>query len=271
MNAEKSNLIRVSPRQSASYCKMIQGIIFDLGWTLTYYDYDWNAVNVTAYKNAAAFLQSNGIRVAEDFAAQFHAARERGWKRADETGVEQTVEDALRETLAPLGYTSLDGIAPRAVEVFFAEHETHWVAYNDSLATLQELAQRGLRIGLISNADDDGLVRRQIKHAGFEPYLSPILSSAQEPRWRKPDPRIFHLISDAWQLAPSDIVMIGDAPMYDVLGAHRAGMKAIWIDRNEARAWQKIPDALANDPMIHADKIVRTLSEIPKQLDSWLV
>ena len=246
---------------------MIKGVIFDLGWTLTSYDYDWNAVNVIAYKNAAAFLQSNGIQVGEDFPALFHAARERGWKRADETGIEQTVEDALHEALGSSGATSLDGIAPRAVQVFFEEHETHWVAYNDSLATLQELNQRGLRIGLISNADDDGLVRRQIKRAGFEPYLSPVLSSAQEPRWRKPDPRIFHLISDAWQIAPSDIVMVGDAPMYDVLGAHRAGMKAIWIDRNEARTWQKIPDALANDPMIHADAVVHALSEIPSAIE----
>ena len=53
---------------------MIKGVIFDLGWTLTSYDYDWNAVNVIAYKNAAAFLQSNGIQVGEDFPALFHAA-----------------------------------------------------------------------------------------------------------------------------------------------------------------------------------------------------
>jgi FMN phosphatase YigB (HAD superfamily) len=134
---------------------------------------------------------------------------------------------------------------------------------------VQELARRGLRLGLISNADDDGLVRRQIQHAGFEPYLSPILSSAQEPRWRKPDPRIFHLVSDAWQIAPSNIVMVGDAPMYDVLGAHRAGMKAIWIGRNEGRPWQKIPDVLANDPDVRADKIVHALAEIPNMIENW--
>jgi putative hydrolase of the HAD superfamily len=245
----------------------INGVIFDLGWTLTFYQGDWNVVNPIAYNNAAEFIKSNGIRVADDFAAQFHAARERGWKRADETGVEQTVEDALRETLGANGITSLDGIAPQAVRVFFAEHEKHWVAYADALSTVKELAYRGLRVGMISNADDVGLVHRQVERAGFEPYMSPVLSSAEEPRWRKPDPRIFHLVSEAWHIAPSDIVMVGDAPAYDVLGAHRAGMKAIWIDRNEARPWQKIPDALANDPDVRANAVVHSLAEIPIMLE----
>ena len=246
---------------------MIKGIIFDLGWTLTKYDGDWNAVNPIAYKNTATFLHSNGIHVGEDFSTQFHAARERGWKRADETGIERTVEDALRETLAPLGYVSLDGIAPQAVRVFFEEHEKHWVAYADALFTAQELARRGLRLGLISNADDVGLVHRQVKRAGFEPYLSPVISSAQEPRWRKPDPRIFHIISAAWQIAPSEIVMVGDAPAYDVLGAHRAGMQAMWIDRHDGGWWQKVPESLVNDPAVRADKIVHSLEEIPSVIE----
>lgn len=247
---------------------MVKGVIFDLGWTLTTYEGDWNVVNGPAYKKVAAFLSEKGLSVPENFPALFHAARERGWKRADETGVEQTVEDALRETYTLLGMPSLDGIASQAVRVFFQEHEPHWVAYSDALPTLQELAKLGLRIGLISNADDVDLVHRQVDKSGFRPYMSPVLSSAAEPRWRKPDPRIFHLISDEWKISPSEIVMVGDAPMYDVLGAHRAGMKAIWLNRNEGRAWQKIPDALANDPAIRADAIVHSLLEVPNVISN---
>jgi FMN phosphatase YigB (HAD superfamily) len=124
-----------------------------------------------------------------------------------------------------------------------------------------------LRLGLISNADDVGLVHRQVQKLGFAPYLSPVLSSAQEPRWRKPDPRIFHLVSAAWQMTPSEIVMVGDAPMYDVLGAHRAGMKAIWIERDEGGSWQKIPDDRMNDPLVHAEAVVKTLVEIPEVIE----
>ena len=248
---------------------MIKGVIFDLGWTLTMYNGDWNVTNERTYKQTAEFLKQKGLPVPENFAALFHAARERSWKRADETGVEQTVEDALHELYAGLGIPSLDGIAAQAVRVFFAEHEQHWVPYSDALETLQELARRELRIGLISNADDVELVHRQVDRFGFQPYLSPVLSSASEPRWRKPDPRIFHLVSDAWKISPSEIVMVGDAPMYDVLGAHRAGMKAIWLNRGEGRAWQKIPETLANDPTVQADAVVHFLAEIPKVISDF--
>jgi putative hydrolase of the HAD superfamily len=235
------------------------------------YTGDWKATNELGCRQLAAFLNANGIHVGDDFPAQFQAARERGWKRAEETGIEQTVEDALRETLLTAGFSSIDGIAPRAVEIFFAEHEKHWIAYDDAVATLQELARRNLKIGLISNADDVGVVLRQVQRLGFAPYLAPVLSSAQEPRWRKPDPRIFQLVADQWHIAPREIVMVGDAPLYDVLGAHRAGMRAIWIERGDGGAWQKIPDAYANDPAIQADAIVKTLAEIPAVLDSWFV
>ena len=244
---------------------MIKGIIFDLGWTLMHYDGDWKEVNPRTARAVAVFLGTHGVALGDDFPAAFQAAREARWKRADETGIEQTTEDALRDALAQFGYTaSLDGLLPRAVRVFFEEHERRWHAYPDALATLQELTRRGLRVGLFSNSDDDGLVQNCVAQFGFAPYLKPALSSAMPHRLRKPDPRAFHLISDAWHIAPSEIVMVGDAPQYDILGAHRAGMRAILIDHAENFWWQKIPDDRANDPALRADATVKTLEEIPQ-------
>jgi HAD superfamily hydrolase (TIGR01549 family) len=242
---------------------MIQGIIFDLGWTLMYLDSTWAPVTKAAYQRLIEYLNEQGLIVGEEFAMQFHAARERGWKLADESGVEQRAEDALRETLANLGHASLDGLVPRATRVFFQAIEPHWKPYSDALTTVQELSRRGLRVGLISNADDVDLVHNQVKYMGFAPYLSPTLSSAEEPRWRKPDPRIYHLVSNAWKIAPSEIVMVGDSPMYDIVGAHRAGMRSILIDHEENFAWQKIPDQHKDNPLYRADVTVKTLAEIP--------
>jgi HAD superfamily hydrolase (TIGR01662 family) len=244
---------------------MIHGIILDLGWTLMYYDGDWKEINPRAAKSLAAFLNVNGVAVGDDFPAAFQAAREARWKRADETGIEQPIEDALRDTLAQFGHTaSPDGLLSCAVRVFFEEHERHWHAYPDALATLQELTRRGLRVGLFSNADDDGLVQNCVARLGFAPYLNPALSSAMPHRLRKPDPRALHLISDAWQLPPNEIVMVGDAPQYDILGAHRAGMRAILIEHGENFWWQKIPDDRANDLALRADATVKTLAKIPQ-------
>jgi len=242
---------------------MIKGVIFDLGGTLMYFEGQWEQVAQPSTDALVAFLKSNGIAVADTFPARFLEQRERGWKLAEETSIEHTVADALRDTLTQMGHLSFDGLLPRAVETYFALGEARWTAYPDAVATLHALQARGLRVGLISNADDDGLVHRQVERLGFAPYLSPVLSSAAEPRWRKPDPRIFHLVSDAWQLPPAELAMVGDVARYDILGAHRAGMRGILIDRGENVAWRKTPDELADDPAIQPDATVRTLAEIP--------
>ena len=242
---------------------MIHGVIFDLGSTLMYFDGKWEDVDKQSTASLVTFLKTNGIPADDTFPAMFLEHRKRGWKLAEETETEHTVEEALRNTLTQMGQFSLNGLLTRAAEAYFALGEARWCAYPDAIATLQAFQARGLRVGLISNADDDGLVHRAIERLGFAPYLSPVLSSAAEPRWRKPDPRIFHLVSDVWQLPPAEIAMVGDAARYDVLGAHRAGMRAVLIDRGENAPWQNIPDELANDPAVKPDATVSALAEIP--------
>jgi HAD superfamily hydrolase (TIGR01549 family) len=242
---------------------MIRGVIFDLGGTLMCFDGKWEDVDAESTSALVAFLKSNDVEVDDTFPAVFMEHRKRGWKLAEETRVEHTVEDALRGALTQIRRFSLDGLLPRAVETYFALGERRWRAYPDAVETLRVLQARGLQLGLISNADDDGLVHRLVDRLGFARYLSPVLSSAAEPRWRKPDPRIFHLVSDAWQLLPAEIAMVGDAPRYDILGAHRAGMHGILVDRGENAPWQNIPDELANDPAVRPDATVSALAEIP--------
>ena len=242
---------------------MIRGIIFDLGGTLMYFGADWEAVDKVCVANLVTFLSSKNITTGDDFYEHFLDHRKRQWKRAEEIGVEARVEDALHDALAARGHDVRDGLLTRAVEAYFAHNETFWLAYPDALDTLRVLHARGVRLGLISNADDDGIVQRAVKRLGMAAYLDPIHSSAAEPRWRKPDPRIFHRVSDAWQIPANENAMVGDSPRYDILGAHRAGISGILIDRGDNAPWQKIPDELANDPAIHADATVHALAEIP--------
>ena len=248
---------------------MIRGVIFDLGSTLMYFDGKWEDVDQESTSALVAFLKSNNIVVDDAFPAVFLEHRKRGWKLAEETGIEHTVADALRGALTQMGHCSPDGLPSRAVEAYFALGEKQWRAYPDAVETLRALQARGVRLGLISNADDNGLVHRAVERLGFAPYLSPALSSAAEPRWRKPDPRIFHLVSDAWQLPPAEIAMVGDAPRYDMLGAHRAGMRGILVDRGDNSPWQQIPDELANEPAVRADATIHALAELPSAMDSW--
>jgi HAD superfamily hydrolase (TIGR01662 family) len=242
---------------------MIKGIIFDLGGTLMYFDGNWEEADAQSTLAMVPFLNSHGVHVGDDFPQRFLATRRQCWKHADETGFECRTSEALGESLQQLGYSSTDGWLQKAVDIYFEYNAQYWFAFPDALEMLQSLEQRGLKIGLISNADDVNLVHRAVQRLGFAPLISYVISSAEDPRWRKPDPRIFHLVSDAWNLAPGEIVMVGDSPRYDVLGGHRAGMKAIFIDRGTNLWFQRISEELKDDPMIYADATVKELAEIP--------
>ncbi len=240
---------------------MIKGVIFDLGSTLMYWEGDSKSIDEQSNAVLMEFLKANGITVGEDFLPLFSAEREKGWKESEKTELEHTVESALERALARLGQTPLDGLLTRAVERFFSPGEQYQRAYPGALDTLKELKQRGLHVGLISNADDDALVQRAVVHLGFQPYLDPVTSSAGL-RWRKPNPSIFYHVADEWRLPPQQIAMVGDAPAYDILGAHRANMRGILIDRGEGQPWQSIPEAYANDPAIQPDATIRHLKEL---------
>ncbi|MFC1956990.1 HAD family hydrolase [Chloroflexota bacterium] len=98
-----------------------------------------------------------------------------------------------------------------------------WVLYDDVLPTLKMLKKQGLIIGLISNISMD--------RAGLERYLD-FTVTAKDVGVGKPEMIIFSTALKKAGLAASEVIYIGDQYEVDAVGARRAGMKAILIDRN---------------------------------------
>ncbi|HET6249763.1 MAG TPA: HAD family hydrolase [Tepidisphaeraceae bacterium] len=95
------------------------------------------------------------------------------------------------------------------------------------LSTLKQLLERRIKLGLVSNGSA-GMQRRKIEALRISPYLSTIAISA-EVGLRKPDVRIFRLALEAMGMTPSQSWFVGDHPVYDMAGAHAAGLTAIQI------------------------------------------
>lgn len=247
---------------------MIRGVIFDLGNTLMYWLGEGTDIESTSYTALLKFLNQNGLHLTDEFLPLFKAARQDGWRLAEQTDVEHTVEEALATALRQQGDPNLNGILPRAVEEFFEAGATYRHSYPESIETLEALKNMGQKVGLISNADDDGLVQRCVVQLGFAPYMDPVTSSAGL-KWRKPNPDIFRYVANLWQLPPGEIAMVGDAPRYDIAGARNAGMRGILIDRDEGHWWQKIPDDRLEDPAMRPDATIRSLLEIPDVISKW--
>jgi putative hydrolase of the HAD superfamily len=135
----------------------------------------------------------------------------------------------------------------QALQAYYAHSETQWRVMPGAHATLEQLRQAGLRLGLISNAGDDANVQRLIDQAGLRAYFDPILVSAAV-GLRKPNPQIFALVLSAWGLPPAECVMVGDTLGADILGAQLAGLRHVWLTAhadhpaNQAHRGQIVPE-----------------------------
>lgn len=212
----------------------VRGAIFDLGHTLMHLHSTWPEVFERGVADLAAYVETEGLEIqGTAFGEALLERRSEGYARARETRREVTAEESMRRTLAEWGLSVPDPALVRgAIDAFFAYEDLCWQAYPDAIPVLRELAGRGLRLGMFSNATDDTFIQRLVDRMGLRTWLDPALSSAGT-GIRKPDPRAFAPILQAWELPPASIVVVGDALEADILGAQLAGMRAVWIPARE--------------------------------------
>ena len=115
--------------------------------------------------------------------------------------------------------------------------------FPETREALDNLSGR-VRLGVFSNADDGFLLPL------LERYDLPLeaVASSESARVYKPDARAFEHILRLMGLAPEEAWYVGDTPFDDILGARRAGIRGIWIDRRGAETpSDPAPDATITD------------------------
>ena len=103
-----------------------------------------------------------------------------------------------------------------------------WRIFADVLPTLDTLAARGLKLGVISNWDER--LRPLLVQLKLARYFEPIVIS-REVRASKPSPTIFNRAARLLGLPPEAILHVGDDFSTDVCGARAAGMSALLLKR----------------------------------------
>ena len=149
---------------------------------------------------------------------------------------------ALAEQFAAAGYDAAP--VEEALEIFF-QGRNRVVLYADVLPALERLSTK-YRLFALSNGNAD-LGRCGIAH-WFEGHITAAAAGAG-----KPDPRIFEQLVRQAGVPATGVLHIGDDPLADVVGATRAGMQSVWLNR-EARAW---PSEFPQPP-----RTVTTLADI---------
>jgi putative hydrolase of the HAD superfamily len=122
------------------------------------------------------------------------------------------------------------------VSDFEACYRTLWAHFASAAAwqvdaaagpVLEDLAARGLHVGVCSNFDS----RLRTILAG-KPALAAVRSIviSSEVGWRKPAPEFFQAVVQVAGVSPEQIVVVGDDRAHDYDGARAAGLAAILLD-----------------------------------------
>jgi len=133
----------------------------------------------------------------------------------------------------------------------------HFELYDEVPAVLRELAEAGLRIGLISNSHR--CLDSFQSHFELRGLVDATLSSPDH-GFMKPHPSIFAEALCRLGVTASDALMVGDSVRDDVEGAQRAGMRAALVHRSDT------PHPRARELAARGVPVIRSLRELMKLL-----
>lgn len=94
---------------------------------------------------------------------------------------------------------------------------------------VRDLAGRGIRLGIISNAVYHPFLEWSLEKFGIDDAFEVIVTSASA-GYYKTRPELYHHTLERLGSEPQRTIHIGDSYRFDVLGARAAGMQAVWYD-----------------------------------------
>lgn len=221
----------------------IRAVLFDLDETLLDRSTSLVAFLTDQY---ARFRERLGVAAFAQWRDRFLALDDRGrvWK----SNVYPAILDAF------------GGDAACAAELL-ADYEVnccrHALATPGMGETLQALRTRGLALGIVTNGQTD-FQTRHIDALQLGSMVDAILISEAE-GLRKPDPTLFQRAADRVGVSTAQCLFVGDDPVNDILGAHNAGMRTVWL--HGGRNW---PTSAPPMPGFAIDQLSQLLDLVEK-------
>ncbi len=158
---------------------------------------------------ARFYGDEQNLKILRDWAPIY---RRESWGRAL---VEHGVDDLL--------------FADELATLFQQERRVRHIVYPDVVPVLQALREK-YKLGLLTNGAPD-LQREKLRGSGLGVFFDVVIISG-EVGIGKPEPRIFDLVCERLNVGSETAAMVGDSLDRDISGAQRAGIRAIWLNRD---------------------------------------
>ena len=215
------------------------------------FDFDDTLIDVTASRHERARrahtrLREHGVNVSwSAFWHSINALDESGFYRR---GMEPVIRDLGLDTTA-LGNECVGYWVFRGAEDL--------LMLSPGCRDMLDVLRVRYRLGIVTNGPAESQ-RHKFEHTGLQKYFEFFLPSG-EVGVEKPAPEIFRIALERLDLVPDEAVFVGDHLDLDIIGAQRAGMKAIWYSGAAKR-----PD----DPFIIPDATIHRLEDLPALLET---
>ena len=233
---------------------MIRGIIFDINGTVT--DILTDEGNSDVYRVLANFLAYQGLETTPDELKElFFRINKRQRRTSAEEYPEFDVVALFREILEEHMPGGALQSLPKArrkelprllAELFRAASRFKLQLYPGVTEVLDEL-RSSYQLAALSDGQSIWALP-ELRAVGLADYFQKVLISS-DLGFRKPDVRMFRMMLDEMNLAPEEVIFVGNDMFRDIFGAHRLGMKTIFFKSNqgEQRYMGADPDYIIYD------------------------
>ena len=193
---------------------MIHGILFDLDNTL----FDFMRMKQNAVEAAACAMIDAGMPLSKDEVTQ------RIFEIYDVRGIEyqEVFDQMLSEQFGAIDPKWLAA----GIVAYRRAREAALVLYPHVNYTLIELLKRGLRLAVISDAPRNQAWLR-LCYLDLHHIFDPVITY-EDTGQRKPSPGPFERALELLQLKPQEVLMVGDWPERDMVGAKRLGIRTVF-------------------------------------------
>lgn len=221
--------------------RRFDAVLFDLGYTLVYFDPPQEAIVQESLRAAGAERSTADIRAAvERVWGDYYRDAETARFAASEEYDRQAERELSRRLLQALSVESGDEALRayrRALEAGFGQPGV-LRPYPEAPQVLDALRSEGYRLGIVSNWGWN--LRQRVQSAGLDGYFELVWGSAYA-GCHKPHPCIFEQALAQMDLEPGRVLYAGDSYRHDVLGARGAGMSAVLVDRSDGAVPRDCP------------------------------
>jgi len=195
--------------------KPVEAVLFDLDDTLCVYERSADEVLAAAFQAVGVDRLFDGA----EYIDRFEEFTDAGDEVAD---IRAACFAALAEEA---GHDP--AVGRQVAAAYGAERDQSAVAFTPGAERALSALDGDYRIGMVTNGDP-GMQSQKLAGLGVEDYFEVVVHGGVDAPY-KPNAEPFHLALDELGVAPERAVHVGNSHEADVVGAHAAGLRSVWL------------------------------------------